>query len=158
MKFPEQKRVFGLIPGLENAAYARYGVMHRNTFLQSPGFLNAHFEMISRPQCYFAGQMTGVEGYVESAASGLLAGISLASDLQGNGTVELPRMTAIGAMGHYVATPNRDFQPMNCSFGLIDPLAVDREHKKIRNKAQRYEAVSARSLAYLKDWSAAQQV
>ncbi len=158
LKFPEQKRVFGLIPGLENAAYARYGVMHRNTFLQSPGFLNAHFEMISRPQCYFAGQMTGVEGYVESAASGLLAGISLASDLQGNGTVELPRMTAIGAMGHYVATPNRDFQPMNCSFGLIDPLPVDREHKKIRNKAQRYEAVSARSLAYLKDWSAAQQV
>ena len=132
--------------------------MHRNTFLQSPGFLNAHFEMISRPQCYFAGQMTGVEGYVESAASGLLAGISLASDLQGNGTVELPRMTSIGAMGHYVATPNRDFQPMNCSFGLIDPLPVDREHKKIRNKAQRYEAVSARSLAYLKDWIAAQQV
>ena len=74
LKFPEQKRVFGMIPGLENASYARYGVMHRNTFLHSPGFLNAHFEMIARPQCYFAGQMTGVEGYVESAASGLLAG------------------------------------------------------------------------------------
>lgn len=152
LKFPEQKRVFGLIPGLENAAYARYGVMHRNTFLHSPGFLNAHFEAINCPRRYFAGQMTGVEGYVESAASGLLAGLSLASDLQGKGTVELPRLTAIGAMGHYVATPNRDFQPMNCSFGLLDPLPVDREHRKIRNKAQRYEAVSARSLAFLQDW------
>ena len=94
---------------------------------------------------------------MERAASGLLAGLSLASDLMGQGTVELPRITAMGAMGHYVATPNRDFQPMNCSFGLIDPLPVDREHKKIRNKAQRYEAVSARSLAYLRDWIAQRQ-
>ena len=152
LKFPEQRRVFGMIPGLENAAYARYGVMHRNTFLNSPGFLNAHFEVIRRPQLYFAGQMTGVEGYVESAASGLLCGMSLASDLFGRGTVELPGITAMGAMGRYVATPNRNFQPMNCSFGLIDSLPVDKEHKKIRNKAMRYEAISARSLAYLKDW------
>lgn len=157
LKFPEQKRVFGMIPGLENASYARYGVMHRNTFLHSPGFLNAHFEMLARPRCYFAGQMTGVEGYVESAASGLLSGISLASDLMGHGTVDLPSFTALGAMGRYVATPNRDFQPMNCSFGLIDPLPVDREHQKIRNKAQRYEAVSARSLAFLRDWIAQRQ-
>ena len=152
LKFPEQRRVFGMIPGLENAAYARYGVMHRNTFLNSPGFLNAHFEVISRPQLYFAGQMTGVEGYVESAASGLLCGMSLASDLVGHGTVELPGITAIGAMGRYVSTPNRNFQPMNCSFGLIDSLPVDKEHKKIRNKAMRYEAISERSLAYMKDW------
>ena len=152
LKFPEQRRVFGMIPGLENAAYARYGVMHRNTFLNSPGFLNAHFEVISRPQLYFAGQMTGVEGYVESAASGLLCGMSLASDLAGHGTVELPGITAMGAMGRYISTPNRNFQPMNCSFGLIDSLPVDKEHKKIRNKAMRYEAVSARSLAYMKDW------
>ena len=82
--------------------------------------------MISRPRCYFAGQMTGVEGYVESAASGLLCGLSLGRDLRGLGTVEFPRMTAMGAMGHYIATPNRDFQPMNCSFGLIDPLPIDR--------------------------------
>lgn len=157
LKFPEQKRVFGMIPGLENASYARYGVMHRNTFLHSPGFLNAHFEMLARPRCYFAGQMTGVEGYVESAASGLLSGISLASDLMGHGTVDLPSFTALGAMGRYVATPNRDFQPMNCSFGLIDSLPVDREHQKIRNKAQRYEAVSARSLAFLRDWIAQRQ-
>lgn len=152
LKFPEQKRVFGMIPGLENAAYARYGVMHRNTFLNSPGFLNAHFEMISRPQCYFAGQMTGVEGYVESAASGLLCGLSLGHDLRGLGTVELPGFTAIGAMGRYVSTANHNFQPMNCSFGIIDSLPVDKEHKKIRNKAQRYEAVSARSLTFMENW------
>jgi len=115
LKFPEQRRVFGMIPGLEDASFARYGVMHRNTFLNSPGFLNAHFEMINRPQCYFAGQMTGVEGYVESAASGLLCGLSLGCDLRGLGTVELPGITAMGAMGRYISTPNKNFQPMNCS-------------------------------------------
>ena len=154
LKFPEQKRVFGMIPGLENAAFARYGVMHRNTFLQSPGFLNSHFEMLTRPQTYFAGQMTGVEGYVESAASGLLCGLSLGRDLRGLGTVDLPSLTAMGAMGHYVSNPNHNFQPMNCSFGLIDSLPIDKEHKKIRNKAQRYEAVSARALDYMKQWLA----
>lgn len=152
LKFPEQRRVFGMIPGLENAAFARYGVMHRNTFLHSPGFLNAHFEMISRPQCYFVGQMTGVEGYVESAASGLLCGLSLGHDLRGLGTVELPGITAMGAMGRYISTPNKNFQPMNCSFGLIDGLVVDKQHKKIRNKQQRYEVISARALDYLKAW------
>ncbi|MGN0746435.1 MAG: methylenetetrahydrofolate--tRNA-(uracil(54)-C(5))-methyltransferase (FADH(2)-oxidizing) TrmFO [Aristaeellaceae bacterium] len=154
LKWPEQKRVFGMIPGLENASYARYGVMHRNTFLHSPGFLNAHFEIISRPQCYFAGQMTGVEGYVESAASGLMCGLSLGRDLRGLGTVELPGITAMGAMGRYISTPNKSFQPMNCSFGLIDGLIVDREHKKIRNKQQRYEAISERSLAFMRNWIA----
>ena len=150
LKWPEQRRVFGLIPGLANAEYARYGVMHRNTFLHSPGFLNAHFEMISRPRCYFAGQMTGVEGYVESAASGLLCGLSLASDLAGHGTVDLPGFTALGAMGRYVSTPNRNFQPMNCSFGLLDPLPVEPGRKRIRKKADRYEAVSRRSLDWLR--------
>lgn len=154
LKFPEQRRVFGMIPGLENASYARYGVMHRNTFLNSPGFLNAHFEMISRPQCYFAGQMTGVEGYVESAASGLLCGLSLGCDLRGLGTVEFPGITAMGAMGRYISTPNKNFQPMNCSFGLIDGLVVDKQHKKIRNKQQRYEIISQRSLDYMKEWLA----
>ena len=152
LKWPEQKRVFGMIPGLENAEYARYGVMHRNTFLHSPGFLNAHFEMITRPQCYFAGQMTGVEGYVESAASGLLCGLSLGRDLRGLGTVELPGITAIGAMGRYVSTPNKHFQPMNCAFDLIDGLVVDKQHKKIRNKQERYTVISERSLAFMRDW------
>ena len=153
LKWPEQKRVFGMIPGLENAVYARYGVMHRNTFLSSPGFLNSHFEMISRPQCYFAGQMTGVEGYVESAASGLMCGVSLGHDLRGLGTIDLPGITALGAMGRYVSTPNHDFQPMNCTFGLVDTLPIDKQHKKIRNKQQRYEAISARALDYVRDWA-----
>ena len=158
LKWGEQKHVFGMIPGLENAEFARYGVMHRNTFLHSPGFLNAHFEMISRPQCYFAGQMTGVEGYVESAASGLLCGLSLGRDLRGLGTVELPGITAMGAMGRYVSTPNRDFQPMNCTFGLLDGLLVDKQHKKIRNKQERYTVISERSLNYLRDWVTEMQV
>ena len=152
LKFPEQKRVFGMIPGLEHASFARYGVMHRNTFLHSPGFLNAHFEVISRPLTYFAGQMTGVEGYVESAASGLLCGLSLGHQLRGLGPVEFPGLTAIGSMGRYVSTPNARFQPMNCTFGLIDSLPVDAEHKKIRNKQMRYTSVSERALAWMDAW------
>ncbi len=143
LKFGEQKRVFRLIPGLEEAEFARYGVMHRNTFLSSPGFLNERFEMISRKGCFFAGQMTGVEGYVESAASGLVAGIALARELKGQPPLALPGCTAMGAMGRYVSTPNSHFQPMNCTFGLIDPLP---EARKIRNKQLRYEAISNRAL------------
>ena len=146
LKYGEQKRVFGLIPGLENASYARYGMMHRNTFLNSPGFLNERFEMIGRPMCYFAGQMTGVEGYVESAASGLYAAFSLASQLQGKDPFTLPGCTAIGALGRYVAAENRHFQPMNCTFGIIDPLPPVPGQKRIRDKKERYEAISARSL------------
>jgi len=149
LKYGEQKRVFGMIPGLEAAVYARYGTMHRNTFLNSPGFLNSRFEMISRPMCYFAGQMTGVEGYVESAASGLYAGLALADQLEGREPLELPGFTAIGALGRYVSTENRSFQPMNCTFGIIDPLPVEPGKKRIRDKKERYEAVSARSLAYI---------
>ena len=151
LKFPEQRRVFGMIPGLEHAVFARYGVMHRNTFLQSPGFLNDHFAVISRPGCYFAGQMTGVEGYVESAASGLVAGLSLAASLTGRPVPHFPGFTAMGAMGRYVATPNTAFQPMNCAFGLIDPLPVEPGKKRIRKKADRYEAVSRRSLRWFEE-------
>ena len=146
LKYPEQRRVFGLIPGLENAAYARYGMMHRNTFLNSPGFLNERFEMIHRPLCYFAGQMTGVEGYVESAASGLYAALSLAAQLTGKAQLTLPSCTAIGALGKYISTENSHFQPMNCTFGMIDPLPVQPGEKRIRDKKERYEAVSARAL------------
>ena len=149
LKHGEQKRVFGLIPGLENAAYARYGMMHRNTFLNSPGFLNERFEMISRPMCYFAGQMTGVEGYVESAASGLYASVSLSHQMLGRKMFVLPGYTAIGALERYVSTENRHFQPMNCTFGIIDPLPVLPGQKRIRDKKERYEAVSARSLEYI---------
>ena len=149
LKQPEQKRVFGLIPGLENACYARYGMMHRNTFLNSPGFLNDRFEMLSRPMCYFAGQITGVEGYVESAASGLYAALSLVSQLKGEPLFVLPGITAIGALGRYVSMPNNHFQPMNCTFGIIDPISVQPGQKKPKDKKERYEAVSRRSLQFI---------
>ena len=97
-------------------------------------------------------------GYVESAASGLLCGLSLGRDLRGLGTAELPGITAMGAMGRYVSTPNRDFQPMNCTFGLLDGLLVDKQHKKIRNKQERYTVISERSLSYLRDWVTEMQV
>ena len=141
LKFPEQRRVFGMIPGLENAEFARYGVMHRNTFLSSPGLLDHNFQMLARPGLYFAGQMTGVEGYVESAASGLLAGVSLAMQLQGRPAPDFTGETAIGALGRYVSAQNRNFQPMNVTYGIIDP-----PKERIRNKQQRYEKVAERAL------------
>ena len=153
LKFPEQKRVFGLIPGLENAEYARYGVMHRNTFLNSPGFLNASFEMIDRKQCFFAGQITGVEGYVESAASGLVAGIALAAEMNGKDVPVFPTCTAIGALGRHVSTPNPNYQPMNCSFGLIDPIVVQPGQKRIRKKEERYQAIAERALDCIREIS-----
>ena len=149
LKFGEQKRVFGMIPGLENAEFARYGVMHRNTFLHSPGLLDNTYQMISRPGTYFAGQMTGVEGYVESAASGLMAGLALAARMRGRETVDFGTATAIGALAHYISTPNTDFQPMNITFGLIDPL-----DRRVRNKAQRYELISERAISIVRDLSA----
>ena len=147
LRFPEQRRVFGMIPGLENAEFARYGVMHRNTFLNSPGFLDDTFRVINEPRLSFAGQITGVEGYVESAASGLLAGLSTAYREKGQEPPHFSGKTAIGAMGRYVSTPNARFQPMNCAFGLIDQLEVAPGEKRIRNKQLRYEAISKRALA-----------
>ena len=144
LKWGEQKRVFSMIPGLEHAEFLRYGVMHRNTFLHAPGFLDEHYQMLSRPGTYFAGQMTGVEGYVESASSGLVAGISLARQLQGMEPVDFTRLTAIGALAHHVAHATGDFQPMNANFGLIEPY-----EKRIRNKQERYGAISARALNYI---------
>ena len=141
LKWGEQKRVFSMIPGLESAEFLRYGVMHRNTFLHSPGFLDANYQMISRPGMYFAGQMTGVEGYVESASSGMVAGISLARQLLGMEPVDFTNLTAIGALAHHVAGCTTDFQPMNANFGLIAPY-----EKRIRNKQERYGHIAARAL------------
>ena len=141
LKWGEQRRVFSMIPGLENAEFLRYGVMHRNTFLHSPGFLDEHYQMIARPGTYFAGQMTGVEGYVESASSGMVAGISLARQMMGLAPVEFTRMTAIGALGYHVAQATGDFQPMNANFGLLAAY-----EKRIRNKQERYGAIAARSM------------
>ena len=142
LKFPEQKRVFGMIPGLENAEFARYGVMHRNTFLNSPGLLDCHYQMLSRPGLYFAGQMTGVEGYVESAASGMVAGICAAMQQLGRPLPDFPRETALGALAHYVAAENRNFQPMNVTFGIMEGWP-----ERVRGgKQARYEKIAQRAL------------
>jgi methylenetetrahydrofolate--tRNA-(uracil-5-)-methyltransferase len=147
LKFAEQRRVFGLIPGLEHAEYARYGVMHRNTFLQSPKLLSFDYQMRERPGLYFAGQMTGVEGYVESAASGLTAALSMARQLSGEPPVDFTAKTAIGALGHYVSEYNGDdFQPMNVTFGIMDPL-----NERIRKKTERYGKIAERALVIVKE-------
>ncbi len=147
LKFPEQNRVFSMIPGLENAEFMRYGVMHRNTYLNSPTLLNRDFSMRDHKSIYFAGQITGVEGYVESAASGLMAGLSLSAKILG---VDLPYFsdqTAIGALGQYISTAVADsFQPMNINFGIIASL-----DQRIRIKAERYTAISNRSLAVIEN-------
>lgn len=144
LTFPAQRRVFGLIPGLEGAAFARYGVIHRNTFLQAPELLDANYQVKDNPGLYFAGQITGVEGYVESTASGMCAGISLARALRGQPPVFFPATTAIGALSRHVSTKNTNYQPMNISFGLMDPLP-----DKVRDKVKRYEAVAERALQAL---------
>ena len=141
LKFPEQKRVFGMIPGLEKAEFVRYGVMHRNTFLHSPGFLSPQFETLSRPGLFFAGQITGVEGYVESAASGLYAGICAARRVQRKPLPEFGRKTAIGALGAYVSAANREFQPMNITFSLMEPAETP-----IKDKAKRTAYLAERAL------------
>ena len=124
LTYPEQKRVFGLIPGLENAEFLRYGTMHRNTYLDSPGFLDATYAVKNRPELYFAGQMTGVEGYVESAGSGLVAGINAARQALGMSSLVFPRTTVIGAMADYVSRGGIGgrFTPMNANFGIVEPL------------------------------------
>ena len=126
LAWPEQKRVFGLIAGLKSAEYVRYGVMHRNTFLNSPELLERDFSYKGRPSLHFAGQITGVEGYVESAASGLTAGIALARRMKGLPPVDFTKRTAIGSLGYYIAEGNyqgREFVPMNANFGIMEPLA-----------------------------------
>ena len=141
LTFPEQRRVFGIIPALKNAEYLRYGVMHRNTFLNSPGFLNGFYEVISTPKLYFAGQITGVEGYVESAASGLAVGLYMSKQLKGEERIAFTSNTAIGALGKYIARANSNFQPMNINFGIMDSL-----DKKIRGKQEKNLAISNRAL------------
>ena len=142
LKWPEQKRVFRMIPGLENAEFVRYGVMHKNTYLNSPQLLNADFRLRTNPKFYFAGQMTGVEGYVESAASGLMVGIQAVCALQGLPPVDFPDITAMGALAHYISNPAiTDFQPMNVNYGIMPPL-----EKRVRKRRFRNELLSQRSL------------
>lgn len=145
LKWPEQRRVFGMIPGLENAEFVRFGVMHKNTYLNSPQLLDKHFNLRSNKRFYFAGQMTGVEGYVESAASGLMAGLAAARAVLKLPEVEFPDVTAHGALANYISNPAiENFQPMNINFGLIPPLTV-----RIRKKREKNAQIAARALEAL---------
>lgn len=145
LKFGEQKRVFSMIPGLENADFVRYGVMHRNTYIDSPRHLSPDYSLRLKPEIFFAGQITGVEGYVESAASGLMAGINAAARLKGEEPLVLPPSTCIGALTAYITDPDiKAFQPMNANFGIIQW-----ERIKIKNKKERYEHISAQALEVL---------
>ncbi|MEC0240541.1 FADH(2)-oxidizing methylenetetrahydrofolate--tRNA-(uracil(54)-C(5))-methyltransferase TrmFO [Paenibacillus dokdonensis] len=148
LKWGEQKRVFSMIPGLENAEYVRYGVMHRNTFINSPRLLKPTYQLKTNENLFFAGQMTGVEGYVESAASGLIAGINAARKAKGEELVILPETSTIGSMSHYVTNADpAHFQPMNANFGLLPGL-----EKKIRNKKEKNEALANRALASITEF------
>ena len=145
LKFGEQKRVFSMIPALRNAEFVRYGVMHRNTFLQSPKLLDRYYADRRNPLVAFAGQMTGVEGYVESAASGFLAAVAMAARIQGRELPDFPKETAIGALGLYISDEAiENFQPMNVNFSIISPL-----EQRIRKKAEKNLAIANRSLAII---------
>lgn len=142
LRFPEQRRVFSMIPGLEYAEYLRYGVMHRNTYIDSPRVLDRYYRLKSEPRIRFAGQMTGVEGYIESAASGMLAGIETARTLQGLEPADFPDSTAIGALALYISNEAvTDFQPMNINFGIIEPLGF-----RVKGKRNKNAAISNRAL------------
>lgn len=144
LRFPEQKRVFSMIPGLQNAEFMRYGVMHRNTFINSPVLLNRELSLKTNGDIFFAGQLSGVEGYMESAASGIIAGINAAARLNGEKPLVLPEFTMIGALLNYICDGSvKDFQPMGANFGILPPL-----EPHIRDKRERYAALSKRSL----DW------
>jgi len=147
LKFGEQKRVFSMIPGLENAEFMRFGVMHRNTFINSPELLNSDFSMRERPEIFFAGQMTGVEGYMESAASGLLAGIAAARRIKGLEPLKLPGDTMTGALSAYVSDPfnSGKFQPMGANMGILPDIG-----RRIKDKKERYGAYAERAVRSLK--------
>lgn len=149
LKFGEQKRVFSMFPALKNAEFLRYGVMHRNTFIDSPRLLNGDFSMRENPLIFFGGQITGVEGYMESAASGLMAGLNLARRLNGKETVVLPKDTMIGALSRYISDETvKNFQPMGANFGVLPPL-----DEKIRDKQERYMCLAQRGMQSLKSAS-----
>jgi len=144
LKFGEQKRVFSLIPALKNAEFLRYGVMHRNTYVDAPRVLNASFSSLKYPNVFIAGQLAGVEGYVESVASGLVSGIHMAAQLSGKRMPELPNTTMLGALCRHITTPNPNFQPMNANYGLMSPIVM-------RDKAARKEAYATRAVQDLKE-------
>ncbi|MBE6746785.1 MAG: methylenetetrahydrofolate--tRNA-(uracil(54)-C(5))-methyltransferase (FADH(2)-oxidizing) TrmFO [Ruminococcaceae bacterium] len=145
LKFAEQKRIFSLIPALENAEFMRYGVMHRNTFISSPELLNSDYSFRQRKNLFFAGQITGVEGYMESASSGILAGVNMARLIEGLDTVTLPETTMMGALSRYISDESvKNFQPMGANFGVLPPI-----EPHIRDKKERYAALSQRGISDL---------
>lgn len=147
LKWGEQKRVFSLIPGLEHAEFYRYGVMHRNTFLNSPKLLDHHFCLKSKPTVFFAGQITGVEGYIESAASGIYVGLNLARKLQGKSMIDLPKETMLGALSNYISDETVvDFQPMGSNMGILPSLP-----ERVKNKKLRYQMIAQRGIQALQD-------
>ena len=147
LKFPEQKRVFSMIPALKNADFLRYGVMHRNTYIQSPDVLNRDFSFKNNKRLYFAGQITGVEGYVESAASGLLAAIHITDEILKRPTHVFDERTMCGALETHISTPTKDFQPMNANFGILSSMPV-----RIRDKKERYRALAERALQAIAEY------
>ena len=151
LAFPEQKRVFSMIPGLENAEFLRYGIMHRNTYIDSPKYLDADYSMRSNKNVFFAGQMTGVEGYIESTGSGFVAGINAAARVLGEERVIFPRTMMIGAMASYISTGNMsgDFVPMNANFGIIEPLT----YRVKGGKVAKYEVIAKRALDTLPEYA-----
>ena len=146
LKFPEQKRVFSMIAALKNAEFLRYGVMHRNTYIQSPDVLNRDFSVKNNQRLFFAGQITGVEGYVESAASGLLAAIHIADRILERPTHVFDEYTVCGALETHISSPTKDFQPMNANFGILAPMPV-----RIRDKKERYRAMAERALEKIRE-------
>ena len=145
LKYGEQKRVFRMIPGLENAEFAKYGVMHRNTFINSTKLLDNHYRMLNNNNIYFAGQITGVEGYVESISSGLVAGLNASMQVLNKDLISFSEYTMIGALSKYISTPNDKFQPMNANYGILPEL----EGKKISDKKLKYGKMSDRAINYL---------
>ena len=146
LKYGEQKRVFSMIPGLENAEFVKYGVMHRNTFIDSSHLLTNTYKMKNIKNLYFAGQITGVEGYVESISSGLMAGINAANEFYGKEEFYLPIETMTGALANYISTPNEKFQPMNANFGIVPGL-----EKRIKDKKEKYTILADRAISKLKE-------
>ena len=146
LKWGEQKRVFSMIPGLEHAEFARYGVMHRNTYLNGPDMLGANYAFKSDPFLRFAGQLTGVEGYMESTASGLTAAVGLACALEGRPEPDFTGRTLLGALARHVSTPSANFQPMNANYGILEPLS-----QRVKGKRNRYEQLSARAIDTLNE-------
>ena len=141
LKFGEQKRVFSMIPGLENAEFIKYGVMHRNSYINSPKLLDETYNLKSNPNIYFAGQITGVEGYVESISSGMVASLNAVAKMEEKEKIIFSNKTIIGALAKYISTPNDKFQPMNANFGIVPEL-----EEKIKDKKQRYSRMADRAL------------